>query len=1040
MERYGPRTESAQSGAPDTLYVRLLGVFRVWVGSRLIADDEWRLRKAKSLIKLLALAPDHRLHRERIMDLLWPELAPKAAANNLNYALYVARRLLEPERKAGSQYLCLRGEQVVLCPEGPLWVDVEAFEEAESKARRDRELAAYRVAVEQYTGELLPEDRYEDWVEGRRAELRRTYQALLTELAGMYEARGETGAAVETLQELARDTPAHEEAQVGLMRLYTAAGQRHQALRQYERLEEALRGLGTEPDAASRRLYEEILAGRVSTVRPPPAGRLPMESPRHNLPVTLSSFVGREREINELRALLGQTRLLTLTGPGGCGKTRLALEMAKEIVDGYPEGVWLVELAALSEATLLPQTVAGALSVQEQQFRQPLEMLVDELRPRELLLVLDNCEHLVDACARFVEKLLGECPRVRLLATSREVLRLPEETVWRVPPLSLPNPRRPQPAGYLTEFEAVRLFVDRARARQPGFAPTDRNARCVAEICRQLDGIPLAIELAAAKVGVLEVDQISARLGDRFRLLGSGSRTAPDRQQTLRGTLGWSHDLLSPPERELSNRLSVFAGGFSLEAAEAVGAGEGIVAGDVPELLSRLVDKSWVAAEAGGESDVRYGMLQTIRQYGLERLEENGEEEQVRQRHAEHYLDLAERAERDLTGPEQALWLERLEAEHDNLRAALSWLLAPREREEKRAELGLRLAGALWWFWNMHGLDEGRRWLEAALETDSSVSAAVRAKALDVASWIAFSQRDESAITMLEETASLFRKLGDKPGVAGVLTNLGIALLCAGESERARALREEVEALRRDPIDRRSHTNLALFLGMLELDEDDPERAIAMFESSLATFRGLEDPEGVTLSLLCLGLTELGWGDPERAAILFEERLRLVSKLRDKVGIAYCLLGLAGAAGLEGQPERAARLWGAAEILREEVGLPLSPLGRAHYDYERYLSIARSQLDEEAWTAAWAEGKAMTQEEAIEYALAAEQPEKEPGHHLSRRELEVAELLAQGLTNRQISAELVISKRTADNHVGNILRKLGLSSREHAAAWWEEQG
>lgn len=1022
------------------MHVWLLGGFRVRVGHRLIADDEWRLKKAKSLIKLLALAPDHRLHRERMMDLLWPDLAPKAAANNLNYALHVARRVLEPGLETGSRYLRLRDEQIELCPGGQLWVDVEAFEDAEAIARSNRYIETYKAAVELYAGELLPEDRYEEWAEERRVELRRTYQALLVELARMYEARGETGAAIEALHEIARESPAHEEAQVNLMRLYTAAGQRHQALRQYERLEEALRGLGSAPDDASRRLYKEILSGRVSAVRPLSTGRLPADTPKHNLPVTLSSFVGRERDTERLRELLVEVQLLTLAGPGGCGKTRLALEVAKGNMERYPDGVWLVELAALQHETLLPQTVAGALSMPVQQSLQPLETLVDEIRTRELLLVLDNCEHLAGACARFVEEMLRECPWVRVLATSREVLRLPEETVWQVPPLSVPDPQGPQRAGDVEKCEAVRLFVNRARSRRPEFTPTEDDARSVAEICRRLDGMPLAIELAAAKVGALEVGQISARLEDRFRLLGSGSRTAPERQQTLRGVLDWSHDLLSPPERELFNRLSVFAGGFSLEAAEDVGAGEGVDARDVAELLSRLVDKSQVVAEATTESAVRYGMLQTIRQYGSERLEEGGQAQRILQRHAEYYLDLAERAERNLSGPEQPRWLQRLETEHDNLRAALSWLLAPRvERREEHAELGLRLAGALWWFWRMYGLDEGRQWLEAALEKGGGASAAVRAKALDVASWIAFSKRDQLAITMLEETAALFRRLGDKPGVAGVLTNLGFALLCAGESERARALREEVEALRRDQIDRRSHTNLTLFLGMLELDEDDPERAIAMFESSLATFRDLEDLEGITQSLLCLGLAELGWGDPERAAVLFEELLRLASKLRDKVDLAYCFLGLAAAAGLRGQPERAARLWGAAEVLREEIGLPLSPLGRAHYDYERYLGIARSRLDEEAWTSAWAEGEAMTREEAIEYALGSEQPGKKPPHNLSRRELEVAELLARGLTNRQISAELVISRRTADTHVSNILRKLGISRREQVAARLEAQ-
>ncbi len=644
-EGYIPTRDSPVGAEPETLYIWMLGGFRVRVASRFTADEEWRLKKARSVIKILALARTHQLQREKIMDLLWPDLSPKAASNNLNYTLHVTRRLLEPERISGSRFLCLRGEQVALYPQGPLWTDVQAFEEAAAKARRSRQLTAYRTAVERYTGELLPEDSYEDWAEEPRAELQEAQQGLLAGLATIYEARGESEAALETLQEIARSTPADERAQLRLMRLYAAAGNRHHAMRQYERLETALHSMGAEPDAGSRHLYEQIQSGRISLVSGLARDRLPPESARHNLPVNLSSFVGRRREIERLRGLLEGARLMTLAGPGGSGKTRLALQLCGEIVERYPDGVWVVELATLPHSALLPQAVARALAVEEQQDRTLTETLVDELRYSGMLVVLDNCEHLVDGCARFVEALLRACPGVRILTTSREVLRLPEETVWRVPPLSLPDPRHSEPARAAARYEAVSLFLQRAKARFPGFLPTSDDVVTVTEICRRLDGMPLAIELAAAKVGALSVQQIHARLDDRFRLLAAGSRTAPERQQTLRGTLDWSHALLTSPERKLFNRLSVFARGFSLEAAEFVCTGAGIAAADVPELLSRLVDKSRVVAEVTTCNRVRYGMLQTIRRYGLDRLEESGDGERVRQRHAQYYLEMAEPAE-----------------------------------------------------------------------------------------------------------------------------------------------------------------------------------------------------------------------------------------------------------------------------------------------------------------------------------------------------------------------------------------------------------
>src|SRR5919202_492349 len=417
------------------------------------------------------------------------------------------------------------------------------------------------------------------------------------------------------------------------------------------------------------------------------------ERPSHNLPLELTSFIGREREIAEVKRLLlleGKDRLLTLTGPGGCGKTRLALKVAFEVVQEFEDGVWLVELSSLSDPDLVPQAVAFALGVREAPERSLTEVLTEHLKSKKMLLVLDNCEHVIDACAALADALLRACPELRILATSREALSIAGEATWLVPPLSLPDPEHPPPVEDLAGYEAVRLFLERAAAVSSRFELTERNAPAVAQVCRRVDGMPLAIELAAARARVLSVEQIASRLEDSFRLLATDSRTALPRQRTLRATIGWSHELLSQEEQALFRRLSVFAGGFALEAAEGVCAGVGIERDGVLDLLTHLVDKSLLLVAQQGGEEARYRVLETVRQYGAEKLKESGDEPEIRRRHADFFLKLAEEAEPGLMGPEQGEWLERLEQEHGNLRAALMWSLGGGNQE-----LGLRLAAGV---------------------------------------------------------------------------------------------------------------------------------------------------------------------------------------------------------------------------------------------------------------------------------------------------------------------------------------------------------
>jgi predicted ATPase/DNA-binding SARP family transcriptional activator/DNA-binding CsgD family transcriptional regulator len=1078
----------ARVGRPETVRVWLLGGFRVSVGTHTVQEGAWRLRKAAALVKLLALAPGHHLHRERAMDILWPDHGRRGAANNLSQALHAARRALGPDdAQAASSYLASQGEQLVLCPAGELWLDVEAFEEAAATARRSREPAAYRAALNLYAGELLPRDPYEEWVEVPRESLRQLFLALLVELASLHEERGEYGSGIEALRRVVVEEPTREEAHIGLMRLYALWGRQAEALAQYARLEESLsRELGAEPQASSRVLREEIAMGRFPPPhRPlsPPKGEI-FDPPRHNLPAPRTSFVGREREIVEVKRALSMTRLLTLTGAGGSGKTRLALEVARDLVGAYPDGVWLAELAGLSEGDLVPHAVAAALGVKERPGQPLIETLVDYLRDKVMLLVVDNCEHLVEAAARLADMLLDSCPRLRVLATSREALGIVGEMNWPVQSLSLPDPRQQPTVEELERYESVRLFMERARHRNPAFIVSPQNAQAVVEICIRLDGIPLAIELAAARVG-LPVEQIAARLDDSLRLLTAGSRTATPRQQTLRGTMDWSYELLSEREQLLFARLSVFVGGWTFEAVELVGVGDGIEEEDVLDLLLRLVDKSLVVAEVNMDGAVRYRMLEPIRQYAWEKLKINEEAKEVQGRHAAFFLSLAEEAKTRWQGPEETAWLGRLEGEHDNLRAALSWALAGED-----PELGLRLASALSVFWDERGhFSEGIRWLEEALDT-SSASPRARAEALNGLGSISRTRSDFARAQMChEEALGLYRAIGNAEGIADSLGRLGLVAQFQNDVARATTLIEESLAVAQQSGYLKIIPGILMSLAWIACDSGDIERAQQMWGEALKMARDREDRGGVLYTLFFMGYAELARGNQQRAMVLLQEALTLGRELDNRYIVAGCLMSLGIAATLRDDPERAktllgkslainlelgtksdiaetlegmaelagsmgedlraARLWGAAEAIREAVGHSWSPTECLLH--EPRLLAARSRLDEKTWVAAFAEGGAMTLEEAVDYALSEEEIDS-PGtptpeqasttarpSALTRREQEVAKLVARSLTNRRIAKALVLSERTVDNHVRNILKKLNLSSRSEVAAWVEAQ-
>ena len=798
----------------------------------------------------------------------------------------------------------------------------------------------------------------------------------------------------------------------------------------------------------------------------------------NNLPRPLTSFVGREAAVAAVRERLLRpgVRLLTLTGPGGVGKTRLALRAAAEVLaapGAFPDGAWLVYLAAVRDPALVPAAVAGALGVKEAGGRSVPEALEDFLSPKRLLLVLDNFEQVL-AAGPFVARLLAAAPAAKALVTSRAVLRVAGEHDLEVPPLALPpapaplDPRRgprPGPPARLSQYEAVRLFVERARAARADFAVTNETAPAVAELCHRLDGLPLALELAAARVRLLPPEALLARLGRRLPLLTGGPRDAPARQRTLRGTVAWSHDLLAPAERGLFRRLAVFAGGCTLEAAEAVcgaaGGQDGEPDVDVLEGVAALVDASLLgpaqappappagdpAGGAGGGP--RYRMLELVREYALERLEEHGETGAVRRRHAAYYAALVERGEPALRSPAAPAWLACFERELDNLRAALGWCL-----EAGEAGLGLRLFGKLSAHWYLRGdPEEARRWLDALLALPGAGAAPGRVRALNAGALVAVRQSDLDAVRGYAGAAlATARARADERGAVFAR----VALLTAGPGEtgdpdgRAAAAAALAEARATGDPWLGAFAATCIGFGAARTGED----AVAgpLFEAALAGFRATGDPWGVAEAAVELGQVVLRRGDPERAARVFAEGLAAHRALGHRQGVARCLAGAAGAAAARGDPRRAARLLGAVDALLEEAGAPLPGLHAE--EVGRHAAAVRARLSATAFAAARREGRRWPLDQAVEEIDEGAARPTLPGPTsggeaggaaggaapLTALERAVAALVARDFTDRRIAAELRIAEDTVATHVDHVIAKLGANSRAEVAAWAAQQG
>lgn len=706
---------------------------------------------------------------------------------------------------------------------------------------------------------------------------------------------------------------------------------------------------------ATPSLGDEDAPWRVSTLALP-------QQPRSNLPATFTSLIGRDKDIAAVHDYLTNPdiRLVTLIGAPGIGKTRLSIASARESLADFPDGIFFVALAPLDQPSLIPSAIAQALGYIEKNNLPPEENLIKGIANKLMLLVLDNCEHLIDDVAPLASALLSACSRLKILTTSREALQIPGEWLYSVPALDMPKENAIVDIETISEFPALVLFAERARAVRSDFALNAKNIRTVAAICSQLDGLPLAVELIAARVKTLSIEQIAARLDDRFALLTSGSRIAPSRQQTLRATLDWSYELLTEPERELFRQLSVFVGGFTLDALESVA----LLDSDqsILDALSRLVDKSLLLVEQ--QDQPRYRFLEPIRQYARDKLNETGESNLIQDRHLEYYLRVAEEVEPHLFGAAQQDWKVRLELDHDNLRVALAWSL-----ESNQIEAGLKLAGALAWFWHGKGhLSEGNLWLEKILAAGIDNQGKERAKALRASSILSTGTGDYvRARAFAESSVKLYREIGDNRGAGLVLADLGASLHWGGKEEEAIESLEESLRLLRVTSERWGIAYALLWLGDTCFRMGDIERAATSWEESLRLTRELGDPYLMAWSLGGLADVARLRADYKRATGMFKESLSLYQSSGNKFGPPFSMEALALVAAALGDTKRAARLWGAASAWREAINesLPQS----YQRDYAAAITQARTQLGEEVYASAWSEGHAMSPEQAITLAL-----------------------------------------------------------------------
>lgn len=962
-------------------------------------------RKLRVLLAALLVRANETVPTHQLIDDLWDYDPPPSAENALQVYISRLRKSLAAQRadNGNGDNLCSRPGGYALLVE-PAELDAARFETLFAEGRRASRDGAFEIARTKFDaalalwrGPALADVSYERFVQplvARLEELR--FQAL----EGRIEADlalGRHADVVAELEALVSEVPTRERLVGHLMVALYRSGRQEEALAAYRRFRDiAVRDLGIEPTAELEALYGLVL--RHDRVLDEPQVNAARLHP-NNLPYVATTFIGRDYEKAELRSLLHEHRLITLTGAGGLGKTRLALEIAADLLDQFPDGVWMAALDAISDDHLVPQVLARAVGIRPEAEKPLEDAIVDHFAHSKALIVLDNCEHVLDRARRLAARLIDGCPNIRILATSRQPLALPVETTWPVPPMLAPDPKR-GPAEHLMQYDAFRLFSERAVASAPHLANlSEDDALRVAAICRGLEGIPHALELAAAQLRSLRLKEIVEGLEDRLGFFSLDGAT-PRRHQTLRATIDWSYDLLDEPERIAFSHVSIFAGSFTLEAATAicddiVGQGH-----DIEGMLSRLSQKSLIVAEQTATGQ-RWRMLETLRSYGRERLRVSGELEDVARRYGMFFADLVERAEPELRGSDQKTWMREIEEDLDNIRAALGWAL-----DENNADGALRLAGSLWWFWATSP-DEGQHWLEAALALDPPAPSTARARTLLGAGMIAWFQarhddanalnldalatsrvvgdrltegfvvtslatiaRDRGDLERAEklqcDALDIFMELGDGWGIARSLFSRGLIARCRGDHASAFAFLEEASARFDDLGDDDSRASCFLVMGEVALDFSDHVEATRNFEQTLKLSREVGDEELVAHALRGLGIVAYEDQEYERAAGLLEQALHLLLKLRAQAYAVECLEAIADLAVATGAVRKAARLTAAADTLRQSIDMPrLTPERDAH---ERRIAALQEALDDRTFTREWKRGTAMNLQDAAALA------------------------------------------------------------------------
>jgi predicted ATPase/DNA-binding SARP family transcriptional activator len=890
------------------LEVRLIGTFDIKCDGKPVILSS---RVAQSLFAYLILTAGKNHRREKLAGMFWPDVAEAKARTYLRHELWRIRKALASKSKA--EYLVADDISISFEASAEYWLDAAKLKGLGDSASTQE----WMEGLSLFRGELLP-GFYDDWVTQEREHLQVIYEKNIARLLELLEQEKRWNDILAWAERWISSGGAPEAAYRYMMIAYDALGDQAKVVSTYQRCAQALREMDLEPSEQTRALAFK----RASKL---------------NIPIPLTSFIGREKELNEIAGLFSKSRLVTLTGSGGVGKTRLAIQVAADMLDRFPDGVWFVDLAPLTDPALVPNTVAKVLGLRDTGESSLADHLIDYFRFRAALLIFDNCEHVIDVCAGLVYSLLSACADLAILATSRESLRVSGEIPYRVPSLEIPKPEVEFTIDELSKIESVKLFVARAEFALLNFQINAQNETAIAKICQRLDGIPLAIELAAARVNLLSVQQILERLDNRFNLLTYGLRSSLPRHQTLQAMIEWSYDLLTENERILFNRLAVFKGGCTLESAEQVCVGSTNEPGDILNLLTQLVDKSLLTTDTSS-GEPRYYRLETIQQFARQKLVASGKEEQICSRHLHYFLKLARTAEPELYGARQVEWAQKLVDEHENMRAALQWSF---ERDLMACQ---ELAGALWWSWNFNGyLSEGYEWLTRILEATRGNETRVRADLLSGAGWLAsmLDHDGQSIRAFSEESLALFRQLGDREGAAFPLSTLAALAHREMDYSRAVELAQESYALYKEAGNKWGLRHILSGLGYMNQSLGNLEEAKKCFAESLSISKEIGDQEGAGWILLNLGgfaesqgdglraleiygealeiekvvknmpvtawivrnmgLVSIRLGDYEEGRLSLQEAMELNRKMGDQFGVAFALQNLGLIARLEGE-------------------------------------------------------------------------------------------------------------------------------------------